>query len=115
MFNDTYTFEGYQNEKEGFLNSKNPFPQLSLDFCIRFIERLPDNDEIEKHSSYMDGCTGDGDDYLAWGYALHDEWVEDEELGGLVWWWVRFYERGLSKELGQIKSIADIQKLVDTL
>lgn len=68
---------------------KNPLKQVSLDFCIRFLERLPDYDH-----KYQ----GDHADYMAWGKALYGVDCEKEVEGGQVWKWVRFYEAALSMQ-----------------
>jgi hypothetical protein len=62
-----------------------PKGEITKEFCEKFLELLPDEDEIAENSDYDDGMTGDGDDYMAWGYALTGKWEEMELEGQLVW------------------------------
>ena len=62
----------------------SPKGNITKAFCLKFNELLPTEKQVRKHSRY-DGHTGDGDDYIAWGFALTGEWEEMEDEGHKVW------------------------------
>ncbi len=63
----------------------SPKGNITKAFAKKFLELLPSEEEIEAHSDYDEGITGDGDDYIAWGYALTGDWKEMENEGREVW------------------------------
>lgn len=106
MFNAIYTEEMYIAERNAYFieeggMSSRILQQLSMDFIIRFCEKLDqaDEDEASSAAGYKKGRTGDGTDYAMWGFALWGDYEEDEEGGGEVWNWKRFYERALRKSM----------------
>lgn len=104
MFNAKYTEQMYVAERDAYFvegESSRVLQQLSMDFVIRFCERLDNADEedAENATGYPMGMTGDGVDYSMWGFALWGDYEEDEGGGGEVWHWKRFYERALKKSI----------------
>lgn len=114
--NQEYTDQHFEIEKNMYFKSTDPLRQLSLNFVIRFYERIPDDKDVYKHSRYRsiaDDVTGDGDDYLAWGYALHGYWIEDENGGGEVFIWADHYQRMMNgKDFSDFKTIDELMKFL---
>lgn len=105
--------EMYYAEGNAFWDPNNvdPLKILTLNFCIRFMEELPDEIEAEE-----EGYSGDSLDYAAWGKALTGDWVEDEVRGGTTWLWVRHWERllGQEKELVGFTKPDQIKDILET-
>lgn len=49
----------------------------SKEFCEKYLERLPTEEEIEEN--YPEALGRDAEDYVARGYALNGIWEEDED------------------------------------
>lgn len=108
-FNPKYKDHQYQIDRDNYFthDAKNPLKQLSMDFCIRFVELLPE----------MDGGNGgnDSDDYMAWGFALWGIWQEDEDGGHEVWTWINHYERMLKGKDITTHDFKNTKELVEYL
>lgn len=91
LWNTRYTQKQYYADMKALFDpkKKSPLIQPSIDACIRFLENLPSEEQVEKG---YEGISSDGADYASWGYALTGRFEEMDREGGIMFDWVNLYK-----------------------